>query len=161
MHRSRSGSTLALAGLAGLLGCGAEPRLPTNLPSTPPSTTPPVAPTPPPPVPPTISGPTVVYMRASPLTWVPGGGHDFYVLGLGSDGAFALLDRQGSTHWATSGRYSRADSVLTFAFNGWSVMGPWLARGTLHGDSLIIEYGEIMVLTDFEGGVYVRVPSTP
>ncbi len=58
------------------------------------------------------------------------------------------------------GQYSRADSVLTFDFDGWSVLGPWRAQGTLRGDTLIVRYNEVMILNDFEDGQYVRASSS-
>src|SRR5207237_1359150 len=47
------------------------------------------------------------------------------------------------------GNYARTDSTLSLTFEGWSVMGPWLATGTLSGDSLAIRYNQVMQLTDF------------
>ena len=35
------------------------------------------------------------------------------------------------------------------------------ARGTLRGDTLLLRYNRVMNMTDFEDGVYVRVPPTP
>ncbi len=58
------------------------------------------------------------------------------------------------------GRYSRADSVITFDWDGWSIAGPWGATGTLRGDSLDVKYNIIMQLSDFVDGVYVREQGT-
>ena len=53
-------------------------------------------------------------------------------------------------------RLSRANSLLTFDFDGWGAMGPWLADGILLGDSLIVKYNDVMLWTDFEDGVYLQ-----
>jgi hypothetical protein len=58
------------------------------------------------------------------------------------------------------GRYSRADSVITFDWDGWSIAGPWGATGTLRGDSLDVKYNIIMQLSDFVDGVYVPEQGT-
>jgi len=53
------------------------------------------------------------------------------------------------------GHYSRADSSITFSFDGWSVAGPWLATGVVRRDSsIVVRYNVIMQLSDFEDGVY-------
>ena len=57
------------------------------------------------------------------------------------------------------GRYSRTDSAITFQFDGWSVMGPWLADGIVAGDSLTVKYNEDMNLSDFEDGTYTQSTS--
>ena len=56
------------------------------------------------------------------------------------------------------GGYAGADGVITFEWEGWNVVGPWGATGTLKGDSLTVQYNDIMLWTDFEDAVYVRVP---
>jgi hypothetical protein len=57
------------------------------------------------------------------------------------------------------GKYSRTGSAITFQFDGWSVMGPWLADGIVVGNSLTVKYNDIMLWSDFEDGVYIR-PTT-
>jgi hypothetical protein len=54
------------------------------------------------------------------------------------------------------GRYSRTDSAITFDFDGWSVVGPWLASGVVAGNSLTVKYNDVMLWSDFEDGVYIR-----
>ena len=54
------------------------------------------------------------------------------------------------------GRYTEANGVVTFDWDGWSLAGPWGATGSLTDDSLTIRYNVIMQLTDFEDAVYVR-----
>ena len=56
------------------------------------------------------------------------------------------------------GGYEDANGVLVFEWEGWSVAGPWGATGTFKGDSLTVQYNEIMQWTDFEDAVYVRIP---
>ena len=59
-----------------------------------------------------------------------------------------------------TGKFSRAGSEIAFRFdanaNHW--LGPWLAQGTLHGDSLLVRHNDHMKLDDFEDGIYVRSP---
>lgn len=55
-----------------------------------------------------------------------------------------------------AGRYSRANSVITFTWDGWSTAGPWGSTGTLRGDTLAVRYNLIMMMTDFIDGDYVR-----
>ena len=51
--------------------------------------------------------------------------------------------------------------MLAFHYNAWSAAGELGARGTLRGDTLLLRYNRVMHMTDFEDGVYVRVPPTP
>ena len=62
-------------------------------------------------------------------------------------------------YFAYTGRFARADSTVTFSWDGWSSAGPWGATGTLRGDSLRVEYNQVMMMTDFIDGVYVRTPA--
>jgi Tol biopolymer transport system component len=50
------------------------------------------------------------------------------------------------------GKYSRADSVVSFLFD--ANAGRWTATGIVRGDSLIVIYNDEMHLDDFEDGVY-------
>jgi hypothetical protein len=56
------------------------------------------------------------------------------------------------------GGYTDANGVMTFEWEGWSVLGRWGASGSLTGDALTVQYNQIMQLTDFEDAVYVRTP---
>jgi hypothetical protein len=56
------------------------------------------------------------------------------------------------------GRYTAANGVVTFEWEGWSVAGPWGATGTLRGNALTVQYNLIMQLTDFEDAVYTMNP---
>jgi hypothetical protein len=57
------------------------------------------------------------------------------------------------------GRYSRADSLIKFDWDGWSSAGPWGAGGTIRGDTLTVKYNDVMIWSDFEDGVYIRTSS--
>lgn len=50
------------------------------------------------------------------------------------------------------GRYSRADSAITFKFQA----AGWIATGIFAGDSLVVKYNNVMLGADFEDGLYVR-----
>jgi dipeptidyl aminopeptidase/acylaminoacyl peptidase len=92
-----------------------------------------------------------IYMREHPDSM---GSLSRYVLY--SDAGFELqyvTDRWGS--FAYKGRYTRDGPGLTFDFDASSVAGPWQATGTLDGDRLTIRYNLIMIMSDFEDGVYV------
>ena len=56
------------------------------------------------------------------------------------------------------GRYTEANGVITFQWDGWSTAGPWGATGTINGSSLTVEYNLIMQLSDFENAVYSLMP---
>jgi hypothetical protein len=56
------------------------------------------------------------------------------------------------------GGYEDANGVIAFEWEGWSSAGPWGATGTIKGDSLTVQYNQIMQFTDFEDAVYVRIP---
>ena len=56
------------------------------------------------------------------------------------------------------GRYTEANSLITFNWEGWSAAGPWGATGRLKGDTLTVAYNIIMALSDFEDAVYLREP---
>jgi hypothetical protein len=107
---------------------------------------------------PQVPGSALVYDRVSP-SFIPGSSSRYVLY---DDGTFRLqyvTPRFGFFEYP--GKYSRADSVLTFKFDGWSVLGPWLADGIARGHSLIVKYNDIMLSNDFEDGEYVRSPSAP
>ena len=56
------------------------------------------------------------------------------------------------------GGYVDANGVITFEWEGRNVGGPWGATGTIIGDSLTVQYNQIMQWTDFEDAVYRRMP---
>jgi hypothetical protein len=57
------------------------------------------------------------------------------------------------------GIYSRADSTITFKFKAPSVVAAWLAGGIFRGDLLVVKYNDVMLLSDFEDGAYMRSTS--
>ena len=59
------------------------------------------------------------------------------------------------------GGYKHANGVIKFEWEGWSVAGPWGASGTLKGDSLTVQYNEIMHHTDFEDATYLLPGRAP
>ena len=79
-----------------------------------------------------------------------------------ADSTFILqFDCCGSSPWLYPGKYSRAYSAITFAFDGvaWDggdVAGPWMAAGIVRGDSLVVKYNDVMNGFGFEDGVYIR-----
>ena len=78
------------------------------------------------------------------------------------DETFALqFSSPGLGFFEYLGKYSRADSLITFDFEGWSSAGPWIAIGALSGDSLFVEYNEAMLWSDLMNGTYVRPPGAP
>jgi hypothetical protein len=115
----------------------------------------PVTPVAPTQQPPTIAGAAVLYRRVSPLSY---GSAVSYLLSRDADSAFTIIFPDGSKSWAWSGRYERADSVLTFHYNARSGAGEFGARGIIHGDTLFLRYNVLMQLTDFEDGVYISGP---
>jgi hypothetical protein len=69
-----------------------------------------------------------------------------------ADGTFNLKFPQGEY----PGTYSRSDSTVAFRFVGSSAAGRWLADGIVRGDTLLVRYNDIMSMSDFENGAYVR-----
>lgn len=76
------------------------------------------------------------------------------------NGAFGL--HYPSLAYVYRGAYRNADGVLMFLFDwsmGRSVDEPWDdATGILQGDSLALQYDDIMQHSDFENAVYVLMP---
>jgi hypothetical protein len=66
-------------------------------------------------------------------------------------GAFSL--QYGSLGREYVGTYAEADGRITFTF---AADARWDAVGTLNGDLLVVRYGLIMELSDFENAVYRR-----
>jgi hypothetical protein len=116
-----------------------------SLPSAP-ALSEPSGPITPPDLPPTSSV-VGIFDRISPSNF----GGSRYVLY--ADGTFSL---QYDGISAYPGIYSRADSTIAFKFKGESVMGPWLAGGIVSGDSLVVKYNDVMRMSDFEDGAYIR-----
>jgi hypothetical protein len=95
--------------------------------------------------------------KGSRYAWNSGSLHSRYVFE--ENGTFVLEFYEGAIkRFGYTGRYTHADSLITFDWDSWSVAGPWRATATLRGDNLVVRYNTIMMLTDFVDGTYVRVP---
>jgi hypothetical protein len=134
-----------IAVLTGLAACDdavlqPTPTLPRHPPGQPPTDFP------------AVPDSAFVFLRVSP-SFVPGSSR--YVLA--NDTAFSLQYLTTERFFEYRGRYSRAAATLTFHFN--DSAGAWEATGTLRGDSLIVRYNLLMLLADFEDGVYVAPPA--
>jgi hypothetical protein len=55
-----------------------------------------------------------------------------------------------------TGRYTRADSVVDFKWDGSNGAGPWGTNAFISGDDLTVKYNEAMLLTDFMDATYHR-----
>lgn len=107
---------------------------------------------------PALAKPGDVYLAVGhPYAWI-GDLSSRYVLY--EDSTFALQFAGAVRVLEYQGRYTRADSTITFDWDGWSLAGPWGATGQLSGDSLAVKYNVIMMLTDFMDGTYVRQSGT-
>ena len=53
------------------------------------------------------------------------------------------------------------NGVIKFEWEGWTFAGPWSATGTLKGDSLTVQFNEMMHHTDFEDALYVLPGRAP
>jgi len=132
-------------------------------------------PTPPPGVPlvppvglppfPAVSGTAQVYVSTGSLNQLYSGSYAENFASrfvLYADGTFSLqFVSRANGFFEYTGRYARTDSRITFDWDGWSSAGPWGATGTLSGDILHVEYNDVMQMTDFIDGDYVRVAATP
>ena len=136
-------------------------------PTSPTGTTPPFTPPPPPPPSPQIdfpplSGPSRTFIFDRELSYRV---RDFTQKSrfvLYANGAFELQyppSQYGPGLFR--GQYQDANGVLMFLFefNGRRVGSPFDdATGTLKGDSLTVQYHELMQHADFENAVYVLMP---
>ena len=112
------------------------------------------APTPPAAGPTDSSGARVFGFHSSPYPSVqPYTTASRYVLY--RDGSFVLQ----YPHVQYRGTYTEAAGRITFAWEGWSVAGPWGATGVLTDNLLSVSYNMIMMLSDFEDALYDRVAS--
>ena len=160
---SRSGGTLSapafswgrrtmFAALVAFAVACMDTNGPPGSPTAPPAGQPTPTPQSPYPPPPDITGPAVLYVRASPSSY----GSDAYLMSLGADSAFVIELPNGPLSWGWAGRYERRDSVVIFHYNAWSAAGALGATGIVRGDTMFLKYNVIMQLTDFEDGMYVR-----
>ena len=162
---SRMRDVLALVALMLSLGCSDLSTQGRQDPTAPPSD--PNRPLPPPPA---TNGPPPAFPAVSSSALVydgPSGLYDELVSYHGStlptryvlfsDSTFQLQFasfRFGIFSYA--GRYSRSDTLITFAWDGWSSAGPWGSAGALCGDTLVVRYNIVMMMSDFIDGSYVR-----
>ena len=131
--------------------------------STPPTRPSPVnAPvtTPAPPPPPVAHNPTFpalarpgrVYMGVSSPTSPTHGSALYSRYVLYDDGTFALQYSSANfPFFEYRGTYSGSGEAIEFLFEGFGT-----SRGTLVDESLTVKYNDIMQMSDFEDGVYVR-----
>jgi len=71
------------------------------------------------------------------------------------DGTFALVFPS-LQNWELRGRYREASGRITFDFD-WNAQRAG-ATAVLAGNSMTVTYNEMMYMSDFENGVYLRVP---
>ena len=127
------------------------PTSPTG--TNPPSALPPTTPTPATVFPP-LSGPSRTFIFDRELSYPVSGYTRSSRFVLYDNGAF-MLQYPSLGEGGYRGRYKDANGKIMFEWEGWSVAGPWGATGTLKGDSLTVQYNEIMHHTDFEDALYV------
>lgn len=118
----------------------------------------PTAPTPasgtPPPGFPAVTGAARTYVHAEAQ-----GGLLVSRYVLHDDGTFALQYTSGGyPSGEYRGTYSEAGGLVTFEWEGRSAAGPWGATAVLTEETLAVRYNLVMQMTDFEDGVYLRVP---
>lgn len=103
---------------------------------------------------PPLARPASTYERVTP-SFIPGvSRYAFY-----EDSTFGLqYNRPDVGFFEYRGRYSRTGSTIALRFNANN--GAWTATGTREGDSLIVRYNSDMIWSDFEDGVYRRVPDS-
>ena len=132
-----------------LAACGSSgPTSPTgtNQPPIVPSPTPPVTNFPP------LSGPSRTFSFDHELSYPV---HDYTKqsrLVLYDNGAFALKYPSVGSGEGYRGAYTDANGVIAFEWQGGN---SWSATGILKADSLTVQYGVYMFLSDFEDAVYV------
>ena len=130
--------------------CGDSPTSP------PESSQPPVvpAPPPPPPAPPPLSTENArIFVFVSEMSYPVRSYTQTSRYILYGSGDFALQYSDG----VYSGRYTEANGIIDFSWNGWSIAGPWGATGTLKDRELTVRYNIIMAMSDFEDAVYMLV----
>ena len=145
----RCGALVALLVLS--TGCGGPgPTAP-----TPRTDAPPVArPAPPPSIFPPLVGPSRTFPFDHDLTYRVGEYTKRSRFVLYDNGAFVLQFALCNCGGEYRGKYTEANGIITFEWEGWSLAGPWGATGTLEGDTLTVRYNLIMMLSDFEDAVY-------
>lgn len=103
---------------------------------------------------PPVAAPAVAYERLAPHAYDAGPTFSRYVLL--DDRTFSLqFLRPDLRFFEYRGRYTRADTLITFDFDD-SSPNPWQAVGVVHGDSMVVAYNLSAAMSDFEDAVYVR-----
>lgn len=130
-------------------------------PTSPTGTIPPSAVSPPTPPPatvfPPLSGPSRTFIFDRELLYPVRDYTRHSRLVLYDNGAFVLrFPSVGEGGYR--GGYKDANGVIVFEWDAWNIAGPWGATGALKGNSLTVQYNEIMQGTDFEDAVYVLMP---
>ena len=147
-----------LLALGGATACsadrvvGSEAGTPVNRPATPAGPWTPSFPT--------VPSGALVFDRVSPSSFR---GKQRFVLF--TNGTFSLqfvreseAAPAGSSAFAYTGQFSRADSMVKFDFAASNTAGGWTATAVVHGDSLSVEFNVVMQFAEFEDGLYVHKP---
>jgi hypothetical protein len=143
----RRGAVVVLGVLS--VACGSSgPTAPTE--TSQPLTLP--SPTPQPPTNPPLSGPSRTFIFDRELSYRVSDYTKESRFVLYDNGRFVLQYPTLALEYR--GRYTEANGVIDFAWEGWSAAGPWGATGTVVGEYLTVQYNQIMQLTDFESAVY-------
>ena len=103
-----------------------------------------------------LSGPSRIFTFDHSLTYGVGDYTKNSRFVFYDNGAFVLQFAICKCGGEYRGRYTEANGLITFEWEGWSVAGPWGATGTVQGDTLTVQYNPIMELSDFENAVYLR-----
>src|SRR5262245_35766305 len=153
MHTTlRHGAAVVLLVLSAACG-GTGPTAPTTATQSPALP----APTPTPPITfPPLSGPSRTFVFDHALSYPVSEYTKNSRFVLYENGAFVL--QYVSLGGQYRGKYTEANGVMDFQWEGWSAAGPWGATGTVKGDTLTVQYNLIMQLTDFEDAVYGLAP---
>lgn len=93
------------------------------------------------------------YGRTSPSTFPGSQRYVFHE----HDDRFSLQFWTPNRVFEYGGRYTVRGARITLIFDASNQAGPWLAEAILDARSLVVTYNVIMMLADFEDGVFVRV----
>lgn len=109
---------------------------------------------------PLFKGDILVYERVTASSSAAGSRYVVF-----PDGSFSVeylrTDATNRPTWFPYRGYTvRADSLIQFGFNGTNTAAGWTAKATVRGDSLIVEYNDVMEAAGFEDGAYVLSASS-
>lgn len=110
---------------------------------------------------PLFRGDILVYERVTASSSATGSRYVLF-----PDGSFSVeylhTDAAQRPTWFPYRGYTiRADSLIQFAFNGTNTAGGWAANAAIRGDSLVVDYNNVMEEAGFEDGVYAWSPPSP